>query len=90
MPRTFLLQEVTFLLLVKKGVLVIPWTRWLQKGDTCLTCLSRRAERANDCPRKSLFSELALFQLIDVVGEFQRWPQFQAHVLHHHVTSQQE
>lgn len=35
-----------------------------------------------------LLSELALLQPIDVVGELEGRPQFQTHVLHHHVAAQ--
>lgn len=35
-------------------------------------------------------SELALLQPVDVKGELEGGPQLQAHVLHHHVTAQQE
>lgn len=35
-------------------------------------------------------SELALLQPVNVKGELEGRPQLQAHVLHHHVTAQQE
>lgn len=35
-------------------------------------------------------SELALLQPVNVKGELEGGPQLQAHVLHHHVTAQQE
>lgn len=35
-------------------------------------------------------SELALLQPVNVVGELQRGPQLQPHVLHHHVAAQQQ
>lgn len=37
-----------------------------------------------------LCSELALLQPVNVVGELERGPQLQPHVLHHHVAAQQE
>lgn len=42
------------------------------------------------CQAVSSCSELALLQPVNVVGEFERGPQLQPHVLHHHVAAQQE
>lgn len=41
-------------------------------------------------PEASLCSELALLQSVNVVAELECGPQLQTHVLHHHVTAQQE
>lgn len=40
--------------------------------------------------KRASCSELALLQPVNVKGELEGRPQLQAHVLHHHVTAQQE
>jgi hypothetical protein len=46
--------------------------------------------RAASWEKSASCSELALLQPVNVKGELEGGPQLQAHVLHHHVTAQQE
>lgn len=56
----------------------------LPGGEHRPRLLGRTVRAASPC------SELALFQPVNVVGELERGPQLQTHVLHHHVTAQQQ
>lgn len=68
--------------------------RKCRKPDACLISTQNRARSVRRTQHKhgsvSRESQPSLFEFVDVVAEFQRRPQLQPQIFHHHLAFQQE